>query len=250
MKMLLIFIFLFCSIMSMAQSPIEEKMTPKMTENWDKNVAVVTPGQQPQDAPSDAIVLFNGTKESLMQNWYSIDKNEPKWIVENNFLTVLNGSGNIQTKESYEDIQLHIEWRTPAEAQNEGQNRGNSGIFFQSRYELQILDNFENPTYTNGQAGSIYKQFTPLVNACKKPGEWQYYDVIYIAPRFKKDGSVFSPAQITVLQNGVLVENGVRLLGQTEYIGIPSYKAHGAAPIILQDHNCSVSFRNIWIRDL
>lgn len=221
-----------------------------MTEVWNPEVTVITSGQQSQDAPSDAISLFNGTKESLTQNWNNINGDTPQWIVESNTLTVLTGSGNIQTKEAFEDVQLHIEWRTPAEILNDGQNRGNSGIFFQGRYELQILDNYQNPTYINGQAGSIYKQFAPLVNVCKKPGEWQAYDVIYTAPRFKKDGTVFSPAQITVLQNGVLVENGVKLLGQTEYIGIPGYKVHGAAPIILQDHNCSVSFRNIWIRPL
>ena len=154
---------------------------------------------------------------------------------------------------------MHIEWKIPADITGEGQGRGNSGLFLASigrgdaGYELQILDNYNNKTYTNGQAGSIYKQHAPLVNACKKPGEWQTYDVVWTAPRFNDDGSVKSPARVTAFQNGVLIQNNFELQGPTLYIGKPQYKAHGAAPIKLQAHGDKsepISFRNIWIRNL
>lgn len=226
------------------------KMKPEMTEFWDPEVAVVTPGQSPSDAPSDAVVLFDGSPESFNSNWTN-GKNEPSgWMVADNCVTVVKGTGIIRSKMEMNDFQLHIEWRTPAEVVGESQGRGNSGIFLQGRYELQVLDNYENRTYRNGQAGSFYKQYAPLVNVCKKPGEWQVYDVIYSAPRFKEDGTVFSPARVTVLQNGVLVQNNVSLFGPTEYIGIPKYKAHGAAGLELQDHGNPVSYRNIWVRKL
>ncbi len=150
----------------------------------------------------------------------------------------------------FEDVQLHIEWRTPSVVVGESQGRGNSGIFFQGLYELQVLDNYNNRTYRNGQAGSIYKQYAPLVNVCRKPGVWQTYDVIFIAPRFEENGTLLTPARVTVFQNGVLVQNNVQLFGPTEYIGIPKYKKHGPAPLELQDHNNPVSYRNIWIRKL
>jgi len=235
-----------------AESSKEElaKMKPEMTEFWDPEVTVVTPGQTPVDAPSDATILFDGTVESFNANWTNA-KGEPSgWAVADNCVTVVKGAGIIRSKMEMMDFQLHIEWRTPSEVKGESQGRGNSGIFLQGRYELQVLDNFQNRTYRNGQAGSIYKQYAPLVNACKKPGEWQVYDVIYTAPRFKEDGTVFSPARVTVLQNGVLVQNNISLFGPTEYIGIPKYVAHGAAPLDLQDHGNPVSYRNIWVRKL
>jgi len=146
---------------------------------------------------------------------------------------------------------LHVEWRTPSTIEGEGQGRGNSGIFLMGLYELQVLDNYNNRTYANGQAGSIYKQHIPLVNACLKPGEWQEYDIIFTAPLFKEDGSLASPARFTVLQNGVLVQNNVELKGPTVYIGQPAYKAHAAKlPLSLQDHGNPTSFRNIWVREL
>ena len=160
------------------------------------------------------------------------------------------GKGDISTKKEFGDFQLHVEWSAPEEVKGESQGRGNSGIFLQDRYELQVLDNYKNRTYANGQAGSIYKQHRPLVNAMRKPTEWNTYDIIYTAPRFKEDGSLFSPAQVTVLHNGVLVQNDVDLKGPTEYIGLPEYKAHGKAPISLQDHGNPVQYRNIWIREL
>ncbi|HVF96407.1 MAG TPA: DUF1080 domain-containing protein, partial [Flavisolibacter sp.] len=149
------------------------------------------------------------------------------------------------------DCQLHIEWRSPAEVKGEGQGRGNSGIFLMGRYELQVLDSYNSKTYSNGQAGSIYKQHMPLVNATRPPGEWQTYDVVFTAPRFSEDSLLKSPARITVLHNGVLVQNNTQLWGGTQYIGLASYQKHGdKEPIVLQDHGNPVSFRNIWIRPL
>ncbi len=161
------------------------------------------------------------------------------------------GSGGILTKRGFGDCQLHVEFRTPAVIKGEGQGRGNSGIYFMSRYELQILDNHINKTYVNGQAGSIYKQLPPLVNACRPAGEWQTYDIIFTAPRFYEDGRLKTQATITVLHNGVLVQNNKTLWGSTEYIGSPVYKKHGEKePIFLQDHGNPTAFRNIWIREL
>jgi hypothetical protein len=165
-------------------------------------------------------------------------------------MTVVKGAGNIVTKRSFGDCQLHIEFRTPAVVVGEGQGRGNSGIFLQSRYEVQVLDNYNNRTYSNGQAGSIYKQHIPLVNACRPPGEWQTYDIIYTAPRFNADGIRIAPGRVTVIQNGVLVQNNVEIRGTTEYDTMPKNFAHGKAPLELQDHGNPVSYRNIWIRDL
>jgi hypothetical protein len=166
-------------------------------------------------------------------------------------MTVAGGTGNIKSKQGFGDCQLHIEWRTPAIVKGEGQGRGNSGIFFMGLYELQVLDNYNNVTYSNGQAGSIYKQRMPLVNASRKPGEWQTYDVVFTAPRFNEDGTVKAAARITVLHNGVLVQNNIEIWGATEYIGTPGYTKHAdKLPFILQDHGDAVSYRNIWVREL
>lgn len=225
-------------------------MKPEMTEIWDPEVPVIAPGETPMDAPSDAIILFDGI--DLEKEWMSSDNKTPEWIVKDGCVTVKEGSGSIKTKRVFTDFQLHIEWRTPIEIIGEGQGRGNSGVFLQELYEVQVLDNYNNRTYTNGQAGSLYKQHAPLVNACKKPGEWQTYDIIYTAPRFNKKGQYFTPPTVTVLHNGVLVQNNVELRGPTEYIGIPEYaiEEHGARSIILQDHYNLVSYRNIWVREL
>lgn len=243
---------LFVTVFAVAQEKDESmKMKPEMTEIWDPEVSVITPGETPMDAPSDAIVLFNGT--DLGREWTSGDGGEPGWLVEDGCVTVKKGTGIIKTKRVFEDFQLHIEWRSPAEVVGKSQGRGNSGVFLQARYELQVLDNYENRTYRNGQAGSLYKQHPPLVNACKAPGEWQVYDIIYTAPRFNNDGiTYFTPPSVTVLHNGVLVQNNAKLRGPTEYIGVPEYtvKKHGADCIQLQDHGNPVSYRNIWIREL
>jgi hypothetical protein len=232
-----------------AQGRTDFPMKPEMTEIWDPEITVATPGETPQDAPSDAIVLFDG---KVLDQWTNETGAEPAWNVADGCVTVVKGAGVIKTKKEFNDFQLHVEWRSPAEVVGESQGRGNSGIFLQGLYELQVLDNYNNRTYRNGQAGSFYKQYPPLVNVCKGPGVWQVYDVIYTAPRFNTDGTFFTPPLVTVLHNGVLVQNHVALRGPTEYIGIPEYfvKPHGAGPIILQDHGNPVSYRNIWIREL
>src|SRR6478735_5168499 len=180
-------------------------------------------------------------------------KESAEWTLADGIITVNKSKGNIQTKRSFTDYQLHIEWRIPVGITGSGQARGNSGVFLASTgngdsgYELQVLDSYENKTYVNGQAGSIYKQSPPLVNAMRKPGEWNVYDVVWTAPVFNADGSVKSPARVTVLHNGVLVQNDFALKGGTAYIGQPSYKAHGASPIKLQSHgdpSAPISFRN------
>jgi len=233
-----------------AQGRTDFPMKPEMTEIWDPEVRVVTPGATPMDAPSDAIVLFDGI--NLSAEWTNDAGNEPGWKVADGCATVVKGTGVIKTKRQFNDFQLHIEWTSPIEVVGESQGRGNSGVFLQGLYEVQVLDNYNNRTYRNGQAGSLYKQYAPLVNACKAPGVWQVYDIIYTAPRFNPDGTFFTPPTVTVLHNGVLVQNHVALRGPTEYIGVPEYfvKAHGAGPIVLQDHGNPVRYRNIWIREL
>ncbi len=254
MKTILCGVCVFGSLSAIAQvqNPKDAGMKPEMTEIWIPEVPLVTPGETNMKAPSDAIVLFDGTVSSLKQHWVDDNNGTPGWVVSENCVTVKEGLGSIKTKMLFEDVQLHIEWRTPAEVnpENKSQGRGNSGIFLQGRYEIQVLDNYNNRTYSNGQAGSVYKQYAPLVNVCRKPGEWQTFDVIYTAPRFKADSILFTPAHVTVLQNGVLIQNNVQLSGPTEYIGIPKYQSHGPGVIMLQNHSNPVSFRNIWIRKL
>lgn len=226
----------------------ERKGDPALTENWTPEPKIITAGKTPSDPPGDAIILFNGKDASA---WKGQNNGSVKWKVADGALTVTPGSGIITTREAFGDCQLHIEWRTPVEVKGEGQGRGNSGIFLMGKYELQVLDSYNNRTYSNGQAGSIYKQHMPLVNASKGPGEWQTYDVIFIAPVFKEDSTVRSPARITVLHNGVLVQNNTVLWGSTQYIGLAAYEKHNAQePITLQDHGNPTSFRNIWIRRL
>jgi len=219
---------------------------PGMTELWEPRPAPVTPGTS-TSPPSDALVLFDGKN---LDEWQAVRGGQAPWEVKDGAFTVTKGTGDIKTKRTFGDVQLHIEWRTPAGIESEGQGRGNSGLFLQERYELQILDSYENQTYANGQAGAVYKQHIPLVNASRAPGEWQTYDVIYIAPRFGESGRVVSPARITVLHNGVLIQNQVEIMGATEFIGLPKYTPHGKGAIQLQDHGNPVSFRNIWIREL
>lgn len=197
--------------------------------------------------PSDAVVLFDGTDLSA---WESVNGGDAQWTVSNGTMTVKPGTGDIKTKESFCDIQLHFEWKTPTDVAGlEGQQRNNSGIFLQQRYEIQVLDSYNNDTYPNGQAGSVYKQTIPLVNAMREPGEWQEYDIIFNAPEFDGEELV-KPGYVTVLHNGVLVQNHTEILGKTEWIGPASYEAHGCAPLQLQDHSNPVSFRNIWVREI
>lgn len=224
----------------------QDSKDPKATEVWEPEPKVVTPGNNGA-APSDAIVLFDGKD---LSNWSDEKGNASKWTVSDGVMTVAAGGGNIKTKQTFGDIQLHIEWRTPAKVESEGQGRGNSGIFFQERYELQVLDSYKNRTYSNGQAGSIYKQSPPLVNATRGPGEWQTYDVVFTAPKYNTDGSILSKGRITVFHNGVLIQNNTEIQGTTEYIGKPKIVAHGKGSIVLQDHGNPTSYRNIWLREL
>ena len=221
---------------------------PKMTEIWEPKPPKVTPGGNWGAPPSDAIILFDGAD---LTQWQSArDGGEARWQVADGAFTVTKGTGDIKTKRTFGDVQVHIEWRAPSVLEGEGQGRGNSGIFLQERYELQVLDSYESPTYPNGQAGSIYKQHVPLVNATRPPGEWQSFDIIFVAPKFGGNGRVVSPGRITVLHNGVLIQNNVEIWGNTEYIGLPRYTPHEKGAIQLQDHGNPVSYRNIWVREL
>lgn len=228
-----------------AQAQQEPK--PEETEVWENEPKEVKPGKE-NAAPSDAIVLFGGNN---LNEWESASGGGPApWTVKENAFTVKPGTGDIRTKKEFNDFQLHVEWRAPKEVKGEGQGRGNSGIFLQGRYEVQVLDSYNNRTYSNGQAGSIYKQAIPLVNPIRPTGEWQTYDIIYTAPRFNDDGTVESKANVSVLFNGVLVQHNTEIQGPTVYIGQPEYEPHGPGPIQLQDHGDLVSYRNIWIREL
>ena len=236
--------FLLFAATACADGPLAD---PRLTEVWEPEPAVITPGAGTAP-PSDAIVLFDGTDLSA---WQHLDGSDAKWLVADGAMTVKAKTGDIQTRQGFGDVQLHVEWRTPAEVESEDQGRGNSGVFLQGLYEVQVLDSFENRTYSNGQAASLYKQHIPLVNASRGPGEWQTYDIVYRAPRFAEDGSVESPAYVTVFHNGVLVQNHVELKGPTVYRGQPEYKSHpDKLPLKLQDHSNPVSYRNIWIREL
>jgi hypothetical protein len=240
---------LLLSLVSTIACAQNEKKTPESTEVWEPQPKVVTTGQ-PGSPPSDAIVLFDGKN---LDEWVSVEGDGPaKWTLKDGAFTVAPGSKDIKSKKQFGDVQLHVEWRSPAvtDPSKVSQGRGNSGIFLQEKYEVQVLDNYENKTYSNGQAGSIYKQHIPLANACKKPGEWQTYDIIYTAPRFNDDGRVIAPAYVTVIHNGVLLQNHVALWGSTQYIGFPLYEKHGKGSIRLQDHGNLVSYRNIWVREL
>jgi phosphodiesterase/alkaline phosphatase D-like protein len=239
---------------------------PALTEVWEPVPPVVTPGASAviraiRDdpgvnafdvkvamPPSDAVVLFDGTN---LDAWQHADGTPASWRVGDGAFTVVRGAGDIETKQAFGDVQLHLEWRTPAAVEGEGQGRGNSGVFLQKRYEVQVLDSFDNRTYSNGQAASLYKQSIPLVNASRPPGEWQAYDIIFTAPRFAPDGTVLRPAFVTVFHNGVLVQHHVELWGRTVFTGPPSYEPHDARePIVLQDHGNPVSFRNVWVREI
>jgi len=233
------------------------KPKPEDTEVWSPVPRVVTPGRTDAQPPSDAIVLFDGRN---LEEWVSVNDHGPaRWTVADGILTVNKPAGNIETKRSFTNYQLHLEWRIPEGITGSGQARGNSGVFLASTgngdagYEIQVLDSYDNKTYVNGQAAAIYKQYAPLVNAMRKPGEWNTYDIIWTAPTFHDDGSVATPAYVTAFHNGVLVQDHVALKGETLYIGAPSYKKHGPSPIKLQAHgdpSAPISFRNIWVRDL
>jgi len=251
------FVFIFLLVWGI-NTQAQTVAKPEDTEIWEPAPKVVSPGKVLGDAPSDAIILFDGKS---LNKWVSAqNRSQPAaWTLGQGFFTVKKGTGNIETEQKFSNYQLHLEWKIPSNITGSGQARGNSGVFLASTgpgdggYELQVLDAYENKTYVNGMAGSIYKQFIPLANPARKPGEWQSYDIIWTAPVFNADSSLASPARATVFFNGVLVENNVSLKGETRYIGQPFYKMHGPCPIKLQAHGDKsepISYRNIWIREL
>lgn len=236
------------SMNAQKQYPEPEKMTPGMSEYWTPQPKVVTPGDiKTNSAPSDAIVLFDGKDLSA---WEDSKGGPAKWTVNKGVFTVAKTTGEIRTKQKFDSYQLHIEWCVPETITGSSQGRGNSGIFMQGMYEIQVLDCYNNETYVNGQTGSIYKQTPPLANAMRKPGEWNVYDIIYTAPVFKEDGTYRVPPSVTVIQNGIVLQNNTTILGTTEYVGFPRTVKHGAGPIVLQDHGDPISFRNIWLREM
>jgi hypothetical protein len=241
-----------------AQAPADK---PEATEVYTPVPKIITPGKTDAEPPSDAIILFDGKNLDLWRAEGGDTTKAAGWKVHDNIMTVDKKAKGILTRQRFLDYQLHVEFRIPENITGSGQARGNSGIFLADisdsgadvGYELQVLDNYNNTTYVNGQVGSMYKQAIPLANPSRKPGEWQNYEVVWTAPRFKEDGSLDSPARVTVFLNGVLVENNFSLKGVTQYIGKPYYKKHGAEPIKLQAHGDAsepISYRNIWLRPL
>jgi hypothetical protein len=215
---------------------------------------VIDPGlpstpDQVGKAPSDAVVLFDGKDVS---QWVSMDGSPTQWIAKDGYMACVPGSGYVRTLQNFGDCQLHVEWAAPTPPEGNGQGRGNSGVFLgMDRYEIQVLDCYDNKTYADGAAGSIYGQYPPLVNACRAPGQWQTYDIIYTAPRFDATGKLLSPTRVTILHNGVLIQNNVELTGPTDWLDRAAYRPHPEKqPICLQDHGNPVRFRNIWVREL
>jgi hypothetical protein len=230
------------------------RMTHFQTEIWNPEIPMVQPAAKIGDPPADAIILFDGT--DINKEWVEVSRGGVKpatWIIKDGAMVSVKGSGSLKTKRVFNDFQLHVEWKTPSEITGSSQGRGNSGVFLQDLYEVQVLDSWHNRTYRNGQAGAFYKQYPPLVNASRKPGEWQTYDIVYTAPRFGKDSTIyFTPPRATVFHNGILIQNNVALRGPTTFVGIPEYliRKHGARSVQLQQHGNPVAFRNIWIREL
>ncbi len=244
MKLYLLTVLNFIVLLGSTFGQIVE---PQASEVWEPEPRVVTPGATAHEAPSDAIMLLDGQSTS---SWQHQDGSAVQWDVEDGVMTAAKGTGSIFTKANFGDCQVHIEWRAPLVIEGEGQGRGNSGIFFQNRYEVQILDSYQNRTYSNGQAGAIYKQHMPLVNAMRASREWQTYDIIFKAPQFNTNGIRVASGYFTVIHNGVVIQNHSEIKGTTVYIGLPQNDAHGDGPIQLQDHGNPVSYRNIWLRKL
>ena len=225
-----------------------EPTKPEETEVWEPEPKTIS--YNTNNVPSDAIILFDGTHLNAWES-FNNEGQAAEWTLnDDGSMTVKPGTGDIRTKEKFGSIQLHLEWKAPKVVEGEGQGRGNSGVFFQNRYEVQILDSYQNRTYSNGQATAVYKQHSPLVNATKPSTEWQVYDIIFHAPQFNSEGKKVKSGSFTVLHNGVLVQDHVEILGTTEYIGWPKNEAHGDDFIKLQDHSNPVNYRNIWLRKL
>jgi len=240
-------------------SEVQQQAPPSVLPPWgvqhDRNAPqppVVTPGEPSTQAqagkpPSDTIVLFNGKD---LSNWESVNGGPAEWKVEKGDFATVPGKGDIRTKQAFGDCQLHVEWSAPNPPHGEDQDRGNSGVYLQSLYEVQVLDSYESPTYPDGQAAAIYGQYAPLVNACRPPGQWQSYDIIFHGPRFDAAGKLTRPATYTVFHNGVLVQDHVTVLGRTDGDHEPYQPTPTKLPLKLQDHNHPVRFRNIWIREI
>lgn len=241
----------FALILSLAITAQAQYASGWKAHDWERPLPrVVNPGEGclPVPAPSDAIVLFDG---SNLDAWRAGDGSPSQWIVRDGVMESVAGAGYIFTKQEFGDCQLHIEWSSPSKVQGKSQGRGNSGVYLMGRFEVQVLDSFENRTYADGSAGSIYGQFPPLVNASRRPGEWQSYDIIFKRPRFGEDGQLVAPAQITVLHNGIVIQNATEPYGPSSWLVRDEYKPmEPKLPLSLQDHGNPVRFRNIWIREL
>jgi hypothetical protein len=250
-QLLVLACILACTGFATAQKMSSRDSLAAALEVW-VNVPVVTPGQINTDAPSDATILYNGNGLGAFQKR---DGSPASWRIDaDGAITDIKGAGDLITKEAFGNCQLHIEFREPAEIKSSGQGRGNSGVYLMGKYEIQVLDSYNNPTYSNGQAGAVYKQHVPLVNASRKPGQWQSFDIIFTAPKFKENGDLESPARVTVMHNGVLIQNNVTILGPSDWVIKPKYEKHASKlPLMLQDHGDDgnpISYRNIWIRNL
>ncbi|NOZ57665.1 MAG: DUF1080 domain-containing protein, partial [Calditrichaeota bacterium] len=251
----LLAILSFASVSALAQ----DRQAPGCNRVWRihdmerPRPPVVDPGTagmtiQPAKPPSDAVVLFDGKD---LSQWQSVKGGPARWKVEDGAMVVVRGAGDIRSLRAFGDCQIHIEWATPNPPKGSGQGRGNSGVYVMGLYEVQVLDSYKNDTYPDGQAAAIYGQYPPLVNACRPPGEWQSYDIIFHRPRFGRDGELLKPARITVLQNGVLVQDNVTIKGPTDWMHVRPYRKHlDKLPLVLQDHGNPVRYRNIWVREL
>jgi len=243
-------LYFFTAFLLLAAPAFAQEVKPSATEDWSYKPPLVTPGKKGR-APSDAIVLF--ARAGDLAKWEHLDSSAVTWKARGRRLTVVPKAKDIRTKQDFGSMQLHIEWKTPDPREDHGNSMGNSGVLFMGLYELQIYESYQyaQRIYYNGQAGSIYKQYAPLVNACLPPKTWQTYDVVFEAPVFNPDSSLKTPAYITVFHNGVLVQHHVPIKGPMVYAGYPAYRYHAdKLPLVLQEHNSRVSFRNIWVREL
>ncbi len=229
---------------------MQSQWPPNSPDRPKPPVVMPAPEQPPLPPPADAIVLFDGKS---LADWQSADSagKPAKWLVKDGYMEVMKGTGNIMTRRGFGSVQLHIEWRAPLPAEGDGQDRGNSGVFLMSHYEIQVLDSYQNETYADGQAGAIYGQTPPLVNASRPPGAWQTYDIVFHRPVFGPDSSVVQPARVTVFHNGILVHDNDTITGWTVHNAVARYRPHAdRLPLMLQDHGHPVRYRNIWVREL
>jgi hypothetical protein len=246
------FVRLACATILMAGSASAQPSTQWPIHSKDRpqpGIVDPGPGALPVPAPKDAMILFDGTD---LSKWVQAKGGEAaRWVVRDGYFEARPGSGDLMTRESFGDVQLHVEWASPDPPKGSDQDRGNSGVYLMSKYEVQVLDSYNNKTYADGQAGALYGQFPPLVNASRPPGVWQSYDIVFHGPRFDSSGALQRPATFTVLHNGVLVQDHVTLSGPTAHYARPPYEAHAdKLPILLQDHGHPVRYRNIWLREL